>query len=360
MLYALAMSELTAGINLIDIGASGQLDKKWKPIESLVNLVAFDPNEEECSRLASLPSKLRSATYLPYAVGGEDEQATLFKTESIYCYTVCEPNTPWLDRFTFGDLFAVTGTEPIPVRRFGNIEELAGFDADVIKTDSQGLDLQILSNSGNLLERAFYVETETGFVENCLGETTYAQIDEFMRSQGFLLFDLGAHHRVPRRNRLANHRSGREQILWCESVWLKDYVWLAKQGKPLGLDRQKAIKSLTLCGLQQCHDFGYELACLFHELGWVSTEELQTLSRPSSWRLGTQIGSLPITAYGYFLRLFPSKMRKALADETDRVLNQPDLVKATLASWRQAPETTEPAEQSPAAMAEDPAKQDVA
>ena len=243
MLYPLALSELQGGINLIDIGASGQLDKKWKPIESLVNLVAFDPNEEECRRLASVPTKLRSATYLPYAVGGDDEQATLFKTESIYCYTVCEPNTPWLDRFTFGDLFTVKGTERIPVRRFGNIEELADFDADVIKTDSQGLDLQILSNSGTLLDRAFYVETETGFVENCMGETTYSQIDEFMRSQGFLLFDLGAHHRVPRRNRLSNHRSGREQILWCESVWLKDYVWLAKQGKTLGLDRGKAIKA---------------------------------------------------------------------------------------------------------------------
>ncbi len=322
----------SAGINLVDIGASGNLDPKWKPIQSLINLVAFDPNEQECERLAAQPTKLRSATYLPYAVGGEDSDATLYKTASIYCYTLLQPNSPWLSRFTFGDLFDVTGTEPISVRRFGDIEELADFDVDVIKTDSQGLDLQILSNAEQLLDRAVYVETETGFVENCLGETTYAQIDEFMRSQNFLLFDLGTHHRVPRRNRLANQRSGREQILWCESVWLKDYVSLASQGKELHLNRTKAIKALALCALQECYDFGFELAELFREMELISSDELQSLGRPSSWRLGApSVSSIPVTAYGYVLRLLPTKMRLALATESDRILNQPDLGKALVA-----------------------------
>lgn len=336
MLYQTAIDELSDGINLIDIGASGNLDRKWKPIESLLNLVAFDPNEEECERLSRQPTKFRSATYLPYAVGGETEEATLYRTKSMYCYTLLEPNTPWLERFTFGDLFEVKGTESIPVRRFADIQELSQLDVDAIKSDSQGLDLQILSNAGPLLDRAFYVETETGFVENCVGETTYAQMDEFMRSQGFLLFDIGTHHRIPRRNRLAQQPSGREQLMWCESVWLKDYVSLANQGATIHVDRAKALKTLTLCALQQCYDFGYELACLFRELDLISADELTALGKPAAWRLGGKsVGDLPVAAYGYFLRLFPARVRKTLADESDRVLNQPDLAKATIRKVRQ-------------------------
>jgi hypothetical protein len=80
------------------------------------------------------------------------------------------------------------------------------------------------------------------------------------------------------------------------------------------------------------------LAGFFHELGLVTSEELQMLSRPSSWKIGgTSIAAMPVTAYGLFLRLFPAKMRKALADETNRVLNQPDLVKAVVAQCRREP-----------------------
>ncbi len=125
------------------------------------------------------------------------------------------------------------------------------------------------------------------------------------------------------------------------SVSLEPEFWnafreiAAKQGKPLNAHRKKALKALLLCGLQECYDFGYELAGLFHELGHISTSELEALGRPASWRLGgPSIGTLPITAYGYFLRLFSTRMRKALADETGRVLNQPDLAKATMAHWR--------------------------
>lgn len=273
------------GINLIDIGSSGSLDDKWTAIKELINLVGFDPNAEECERQNRLPSQYRSSVFLPYAVHGKNGVETLYKTQSIFCFSLLKPNKPWLDRFSFHDLFDVMGEESIPVRAIDEIEELKPISPDAIKIDVQGLELPILSKAGRLLESAFYVETETGFTANYVGETTFSQLDAFMQANGFLMFDINTNHRIPRNNRLKDNPTGKEQILWAEAVWLKDYIGLERQGKfdALGLDATKAKKVLTLCALQQCYDFGYELAELFYAKGLLSRQELDALANVEAW-----------------------------------------------------------------------------
>lgn len=274
-----------AGIDLIDIGSSGSLDAKWDPIKGLINLVGFDPNAEECKRQNSSPSKYKSSTFLPYAVHERDGAETLYKTRSIFCYSLLKPNQEWLDRFAFHALFDVQEEEVIPVRAIHEIEELSQFSPDVIKIDVQGLELPILRKAGRLLESAFYVETETGFTANYLGETTFSQLDAFMQANHFLMFDINTNHRIPRNNRFKDQPTGKEQILWAEAVWLKDYVCLERQGKfdTLGLDELKAKKILALCALQQCYDFGLELAELFYKRDLISAEDLHSLRKVGAW-----------------------------------------------------------------------------
>lgn len=311
------------GINLIDIGSSGSLDDKWAPIKALINLVGFDPNAEECERQNSLPSQYRSSIFLPYAVHGKDGVETLYKTRSIFCYSLLRPNKQWLDRFSFHDLFDVQGEEAIPVRAIDKIEELNEFSPDAIKIDVQGLELPILSKAGRLLESAFYVETETGFTANYVGETTFSQLDAFMQANGFLMFDINTNHRIPRNNRFKEHPTGKEQILWAEAVWLKDYVDLERQGKfdALELDELKTKKILTLCALQQSYDFGFELAGLFHTKGLLSKQELDALASLDSWDIrgipGTAFSEAPaasakIRFLADLLGVLPDRLRNAI------------------------------------------------
>lgn len=310
------------GINLIDIGSSGSLDAKWAPIKELINLVGFDPNKAECERQSKLPSQYKSSTFLPYAVHGKDSVETLYMTRSIYCYSLLKPNKQWLDRFSFHDLFDLVGQESIPVRAIDKIEELNDFSPDVIKIDVQGLELPILRKSGNLLESAFYVETETGFTENYVGETTFSQLDEFMRANGFLMFDINVNHRISRNNRFKNCPTGKEQILWAEAVWLKDYVALDKEGRfdPKNFTEQKVKKILVLCALQRCYDYGFELAEFFHRKGLLSKQELDALSGAEAWDV-SETNVLPSAEVsdsekiGMLARIFgllPVSLRKAI------------------------------------------------
>lgn len=282
------MEELrSGGINFIDIGSSGSLDEKWNPIKPLINLVGFDPNKEECDRQNRLPSRYRTSIFLPYAVHGKEGIETLYKTRSIYCYSLLKPNKEWLDRFSFHELFDITGEEPIEVKSIDKIKELDGFSPDVIKMDVQGLELPILKKAGRLLEHAFYVETESGFTENYIGETTYSQIDEFMRANGFLMFDINVSHRISRNNKFKDFPTGGEQILWCETVWLKDYIAMDKQNKFIpGLFSDKKIKKiLILCALQKCFDFGFELAVFFYRKNLLSKRDLDSLNNLEAWSM---------------------------------------------------------------------------
>ena len=273
------------GLNIIDLGSSGGLEKKWEDFNAHINLIGFDPNEEECARQNATPNKYKSRVVLPNAVHGATGTYTLYKTTSPYCYSLLKPNTDWLQRFSFADLFHVEEEVDIEAVSLQEVEGLRSFNADVIKIDVQGLELPILSNGGKVLSNVFYMETESGFVENYVGESTFWKISKFMEENDFILFDINPDHRVPRANTLAAKSSTRAQILWAEAIWLRDYIAIERRDafSSLGLTRGQAQKVLFLCGFQGCFDFGLELAELFAYKNLLEQHDLQKLKSVDYW-----------------------------------------------------------------------------
>ena len=335
MLAELGVAQIGGGVNLVDIGASGELDPRWRPIEKLINLYAFEPNAEECEKLRKSPNNLHATTYLPYAISNNTGEAVLHLTKSLYCCSLLEPNLEWLRRFSCSELFEITGQQKVPTYRLDAVNELKDVDADVIKTDSQGLDMAILASGASMLDDAFMVETEPGFIENYRGENTYSQVDTFMGTRGFLLFDINL-HRVSRRNEFASSPTGKEQIMWCEAIWLKDYIALDRRGQASALSREKALKSLLLCGLVGCPDFGYELAGFFHARGLLSGTELEALRKKEGWCVNHSFNgrgdaskdgiTTKIVTFG--LRFLPGRLRKGFAVAALRASAQPNLVRS--------------------------------
>lgn len=311
------------GINFVDLGSSGSLDPKWESVRPIINYIGFDPNEEECLRQNTLPTEFRSARYLPYAVDSVTCERTLYKTKSIYCYSLLNPDQQWLERFSFSDLFKIIDEIPIQAVGISEIAELRGISVDILKIDVQGIELRILKNAGRLLDNTFYLETENGFTRNYTGENTYAELDEFLRESGFLMFDINTDHRIPRKNIFAKHPTGKEQILWAESVWLKDYIGLDRHGKfeKLQISRDDAKKALVICAIQGCIDFGYELADFFKLKQLISKAEFDNLSKSSDWAFlisskqkikSTPEESYRLNALAKLLSILPPRLLDAL------------------------------------------------
>lgn len=309
ILGSIGLDDIAGGINLIDLGASGTLSRYWRPLKKLINLYAFEPNKEECQRLAAASHSFASTTYIPIAVAGTSGAYTLYKTKNMFCWSLLEPNHPWLSRFAYHDLFTVEGTSTLHTTTLEEAEELKGINIDAIKCDTQGLELPILNSSPNIVNNCFIMEIETGFVENYRDETTFQQIAEFMRKNDFLLFDINTNHRISRNNRFSRDTLN-QQILWCESTWMKDYIAIEnKQG--LNIDRTKALKSLMLCANHGCIDYGFELATLFHKKHLLSDKEFETLKNKKSWILAdhSRIYRAASGSLSYLLGFIPKHYR---------------------------------------------------
>jgi FkbM family methyltransferase len=263
-------------IDLLDVGCSGALDAKWSDLFPMLSYTGFDPNADECERLRKQPHPYKQCRYLPFALAATRGTHTLYKTKNKYCYSLLRPNHPWLARFEYGDLFAETGTESVECTTLNDLALEHHLAADIIKVDSQGLDLEILRSGDRLLDKAFGVESEPGFVENYVGENVYAQVDEFLRGRGFLLFDLKV-FRVARNNPLAKH--GRHQPMWCETTWFADVV-----GREKKITREQAIKFILIARCLGYFDYGYELACYARDTGVFTSDELSLLRAPAGWR----------------------------------------------------------------------------
>mgnify|MGYP000049816143 FL=1 len=283
------LTDTNAGlIRLMDIGASGKLDPKWQKLTPLIDLTGFEPNIDECNRLSEEETNLCRKTYLPYALSGKTEERELNETSSIYCWSLLNPNTDWLNRFSYSDLFSVLNKSKIKTFALDDIAEIKDEDFDAVKMDTQGMELPILKGGKKILSNVFYLETETGFLDNYRGETTFSQVTEYLLQQNFIMFDINPNHRVRRKGPFANSKQSLGQPLWCEAVWLKDLIKCHKQGTLPSVDRAKAIRCLLLCASNGFYDFGYELAELFcYELKVLTVDELANLSELDAWEIGS-------------------------------------------------------------------------
>ncbi|MBC7984883.1 MAG: FkbM family methyltransferase [Candidatus Obscuribacterales bacterium] len=172
-------------IKLIDVGARGGIPDRWKPFHALMNVRAFEPDPEECARLnaKSWPYQVK---HLPNALGASDgEQATLYVTKAPGCSSTLKPNMDLCLQFPFGHNMEIVKTLPVTLSRMDTV--CRDFLPDVIKVDTQGTELHVLQGGGRLLDTAMAVEMEVEFVPQYLSQPLFADVDTFMRSQGFML-----------------------------------------------------------------------------------------------------------------------------------------------------------------------------
>ena len=300
------------GIDFIDIGCRGELDERWRPVAPLLNYVGFDPDGAEVSRLEREPNPYRQRRYFPYAVGGTEGRATLHCTESPYCWSLLQPRHVWMQRLNCYNSFRETGETSVPVTTLDALAQRESLRADVLKIDTQGLELPILSHAQHLLADTLCVEAETGFVENYVGETVAAQVDEMLRARGFLMFDITV-HRVGRNNPLAAWSV--KQPFYCETLWLRVFLSDTSWRIPVEVPpRATAVKALVICWVLGVADYGVELAEHCRAKGVLTAQELAHLRQSRVWETRpTKDGAVT-----KFLRLLPGSVRRRLSAGANR------------------------------------------
>jgi FkbM family methyltransferase len=266
-----------SGIKFVDVGCSDSLARHWHFLQPYLRYVGFDPNDEECKRLSVLPNSYLSVKYLPYAILCKVGKAKLYKTKSPYCCSCLYPRLEWVKRFKIGDYWQVIDEELVPCTTLDNLYISESIRADILKLDTQGTEVEILNSSKLLLEEVLCVDIETGFTRQYQDESIFTQIDEILRSKGFILYDLNL-MRFGRNNLFYNR--GKTQPLGCGCIYIRDFFSDSSLDVPRPIiNRAKTIKMLFICKGLGFFDYAYEVACYCAERGFLNGDELNGIKK---------------------------------------------------------------------------------
>ncbi|WP_413204486.1 FkbM family methyltransferase [Rhodospirillum sp. A1_3_36] len=215
-------------ITIVDVGAAEVGEKP--SYESLVSsgfarLIGFEPDETACATLND--KKEGKRVYYPYFVG-DGRKATFYETVWPPTGSLYPPNTALVEKFqNLSEVMIPKAEHQVETVRLDDLQEIPR--AEFIKLDVQGAELRVLENAVSLLRSTLVVQVEVEFVELYKGQPLFADVDCFLRSQGFQF------------HCFANGLAGRafkpmvvgddinrplRQVLWADAIYVRDWMEL--------------------------------------------------------------------------------------------------------------------------------------
>jgi FkbM family methyltransferase len=211
-------------LTLVDVGARGGLDERWKPFYPKLSVIAFEPDPQECARLNAQQWPYR-ARFIPNALGEHDgESAVLNLCRDPACSSLLRPNAELCSQFEYGSAMDIVGRFPVTLSR---LDTVCDVQPDMLKIDTQGTELAILRGAGKLLEHVRGVELEVEFVPQYEGQPLFADVDDFMREQGFMLRGL---RRTSWRNHAGHAHAFGAQLIHGDALYLRHDLLDCPQG----------------------------------------------------------------------------------------------------------------------------------
>lgn len=212
-----------------DVGARWGGAKAWWDLAPLANHLGFEPDAKECDRLNAISGK--HARYVPVGLGARSGRADLYITQAPACSSLYPPNQQLPKRYPDLSSIKLAKQETISVARLDDWwdREKRPWVA-FLKIDTQGSELDILKGGVSCLGGAVGVEVEVEFSPLYVGQPLFADVDAFLRLQGFHLWAMHeqcSYSEDPSKER-AWHSSrfrpaGNGRLFWCSAVYFRDY-----------------------------------------------------------------------------------------------------------------------------------------
>lgn len=225
---------------VVDVGARGGMDQVWYRIPPVARLFGFEPDPLESARLNQIAAEKGEvhSRYVPLALGRTPGPATLYHTADPACTSLYPPNLEMRARHPVLDVITPVGESTIQLTtlaEWAHAEDIR--EVAFLKLDTQGAELDILQGAGSVLDGCLGVEVEVEFQPIYQGQPLFADVDIFLRGQGFSLWRLDnfAHYsehpspRTPRWNStFFDHHGvtfpvGSGRLTWANAVYFRDF-----------------------------------------------------------------------------------------------------------------------------------------
>ena len=182
-------------IVILDIGARGGLNPEWSVFADQAKVYCFEPDEHECKRLADdAPAHV---TYIPRALGRTSGRATLYQAKLPASTSLYQTRMDYFGCLLNRDNGETIGRESVEARSLDDVMSEYGIkSANFIQIDAEGAELDILLGARACLAEAtpLGILSEVRFHEEINGSAPFALLDQFVREEGFRLYDLQFHY----------------------------------------------------------------------------------------------------------------------------------------------------------------------
>lgn len=180
------LPSIEQGLTLMDIGAAGEIEPRWKRIEPIINYVGFEPDERSRSMLVEVRNNCLNYKILPFAVWDSVGPVTINLCRTPQVSSHYSPNRSFLDLFPASPRFDVVSTASLEAMKLDNL----GLESpDFIKIDIQGGELSALKGGQRLLEDALGLELEVEFLPLYVEQPLFGEICSFLSKSGFEFID---------------------------------------------------------------------------------------------------------------------------------------------------------------------------
>jgi FkbM family methyltransferase len=201
----------------------------WHYFGQNLTIYGFDADADACEAAnaeVEASNCVWAEKHFPLALGKACGEQTLYVTHEPMCSSLYPPNENLIARFDgleeFAGLDFEIDVEIVTLDSFCEIEGIS--EIDFLQIDVQGADLDVLHGARKLLDRSVLaIQVEVEFNELYKGQPLFADIDIFLRSQHFNLFDICRSH-LRRVSAPITSNTRRGQILWGEAYYFRDLL----------------------------------------------------------------------------------------------------------------------------------------
>ncbi len=176
---------------LMDVGASGGIDRRWEKVKPFLQIIGLEPNPDELRKLEE--TKTENVRWLPFALSDTEGDYPLYVTRAPTNTSMLLPNPKALEWLHY-DLsgFDIIDKMIVPCATLDGLIDRYGLQLDAIKLDTQGTELHILRGGTTAIaQQVFSVQTEVEFIEMYQGQPMFCDVHQYLVGHGFELIDVG-------------------------------------------------------------------------------------------------------------------------------------------------------------------------
>jgi len=257
---------INEGICFVDVGARGGPPACWTNFSSQIYYLCFEPDpvEAEALRRAFSNSQQMRATVVEAALGSKKNIEELYFTHYPPSSSFFQPNFDFLNRLCVGEGFHIEKKISVELLRLDDVLEQQPERCDFLKIDVQGYELEVLQGGIQSLSQAMGCELEVSFREIYKNQPLFAEVDQWMRAQGFFLADLERFWW--RRKAMPRSLQERGTLAYGNAVYLKEKIVSPK-------DLQEAARSVVICLALGLDEIAYEVVVETYSKKWISKEQ---------------------------------------------------------------------------------------